>query len=274
MLISLVCIDYIIFWIFVLSENSAYFVFVAVLIFAPTIGLLDTMRKMVMTRSGAIYNKHMGVIQIMTNFLRFVYWGYKPYKVYLLGQSIAVFGFHFLAAGLAFLFTEHRSGVMGPVDRYRASFEGRPLWNLFYLFAAKSYVDYLLGLVLYFAIIGILFELVTFLIGRELSLTCVIVISNLIDTTTSIPHFIQIIWYGECRQVSFLVVGQYLSGDLLKMLLFVVGKSGWPFILGASVQTLLDTILLISWVWQVYFDRGFSHSREEENRLIEKPSGR
>ena len=203
-------------------------------VFAPSAGLFDTLRKMAITGSGTCYNRQTGSIQIVTNLLRFVYWRHRPVKSFLVHQSLSVFTLHVLLSVLSFLL-DHGD----PKVRLQ-----QHVWDV------SNVSEFVTHIVVLFVSIVTVFGVVCVWVDVSFALTATIVLANGLDVLTSMPHFIQIVCWREVAHVSRVVVLQYLVGDIMKVVLFVVGKSGWPFIASAIVQTVMDSILVTSYFYQ------------------------
>lgn len=218
-----------------MSEDASPTMIYLCVIFAPSLGLFDTLRKMIVTKSGACYNRQTGSIQIVTNFLRFVYWRHRPVKSFLVRQSLSVFGLHVLLSVLSFVFDSHSDTK---VLLQRSS------WDV------SNMSEFVTRVVVMFVSIVTVFGVVCVLVDVSFALTATIVLANGLDVMTSLPHFIEIVWWREVAHVSYVVVFQYLVGDIMKLILFIIGRSGWPFIASAIVQTLMDSILVTSFIYQ------------------------
>jgi hypothetical protein len=64
--------------------------------------------------------------------------------------------------------------------------------------------------------------------------------------------FIKIVIRRDINNVSIVLVLQYLSGDMMKIVLFVLARTPWSFLFGASCQLTLDSILFITYFHLVF----------------------
>lgn len=257
--------------VFSTSPESPYYVFCAVLIFCPTIGYFDQLKKIIYYQSFAMFNLHTAVIQILSNFLRFIYWQFEPFKIYLLGQSIAVFSLQIISSFVAFSFYDQNNTASPsplPYFKYYTQQKTSKPFHFFNIFQATSSFEFFLSLIIYGIIVICLFGILLICVGAKMASTIDIVLSNIIDTITSLPHFVRIVYYKDIENVSYVLIGQFLAGDFLKMGLYILGKSPWPFIFGASLQIILDTILVISYVYQKHFShRSPTYGSDTESLL-------
>lgn len=218
-----------------------------------------------------MFNVHTAVIQLLSNFLRFIYWQFEPYKIYLLGQSIAVFSLQIISSFVAFSFYDQNNMANPsflPYIKYYSQQSNTNSLQFLNIFRATSSVEFFLSLIIYGIIVVCLFGLLTICVGIKMAATIDIVLSNIIDTITSLPHFVRIVYYKDIENVSYVLIGQFLAGDFLKMGLYILGKSPWPFIFGASLQIVLDTILVISYIRQKHFSHRAPTYRSETEALL------
>lgn len=257
--------------VFSTSPESPYYVFCAILIFSPTIGYFDQLKKIIYYQSFSMFNVHTAVIQLLSNFLRFIYWQFEPYKIYLLGQSIAVFSLQIISSFVAFSFYDQNNMANPsflPYIKYYSQQSNNNSFQFLNIFQATSSVEFFLSLIIYGIIVVCLFGFLTICVGIKMAVTIDIVLSNIIDTITSLPHFVRIVYYKDIENVSYVLIGQFLAGDFLKMGLYILGKSPWPFIFGASLQIVLDTILVISYIRQKHFSHRAPTYRSETEALL------
>lgn len=263
--------------IFSSSPESPYYVFNAVLIFCPTVGYFDQLKKIIYYQSYSMFNVHTAVIQILSNFLRFIYWQFEPFKIYLLGQSIAVFSLQIISSFVAFSFYDQNNSIANPsflpyIRYYNQPVKAASSFQFLNIFQATTCFEFFLALIIYFFIIIFLFGLLCLCVGTKMASTVDIVLSNIIDTLTSLPHFVRIVINKDIDKVSYVLIGQFLTGDFLKMGLYIFGKSPWPFIFGASLQIILDTIMVISYVRQKHFSHTKKNHQTDMEFLINSSS--
>lgn len=243
--------------VFSISPKCPYYIFLLIMIFSPTIGYLDQLKNIIECKSFAKFNIHTAIIQIFTNYLRFLYWKFKPYKVYLLGQSIAVFCIQIISSFIAFRYYNHHNKASSTLPHSKFishQLPRQPFNHFFKISQAQSFLEFFFLLISWGAIIIFIYFIIGHFFGIEVSSTIDIVISNIIDTTTSWPLLIQIVWFKETNNVSNVLIAQFLTGDILKLILFIIGKAAWPFIFGASLQLALDFILTTSYAQQKWIN--------------------
>ena len=216
------------------------------LIFMPTLGYFDQLKKMILTKSSEFFDMDTALILLFTNFLRFIYWAFEPFEPYLLGQAVAVFGVQ-LWLSITFFYFEYSPHEKVGFGRNRHHM------SIKYLLGARrasNVYDFFLSLWFYAFSIVFTFLFCSLLFGRKYMCTVVILIANIVDTTVSIPQFVKIVIEGNIESASTVLVGQYLIGDVMKLLLFLATGSEWPFVFGAVLQTCVDTIVAVSYLIQ------------------------
>ena len=271
--IPLSTIDFVSNCIFRISVNSPYYIFTVLVILGPTVGYFDQLRKMVVNKSPLMFNKHTSLIQMLSNLLRFIYWQFEPYIFYLLCQSIAVFSLQLLLSFLSFHYMDpgtvfdNQPFIYNP-SKYRIPIQSgsEVHYSYFHIYKATSAKQFFISLLLYLFIVLLIFQIGSLIIGTKNMATVTILLSNIIDSFTSLPQFVQIVWYKEIENVSTILVLQFLAGDIMKLAMYILGKAAWPFKFGASLQTFLDSILLISYVKQKWFSQPSQESRKRSSQ--------
>jgi hypothetical protein len=113
---------------------------------------------------------------------------------------------------------------------------------------AESFGEYLASLGFYGAVVYLLFMGSLFVFNPKVVVEMVGLIANLIESMVSLPTFYRVVILQEISIVSPVLILQYYSGDLMKVALFVVTRSPWPFFAGAFLQLAIDTSLFITYV--------------------------
>ena len=234
----------------------------AAVIMMPTLGYLDQLNKMISAKSSQYFDMDTALILLFTNFLRFIYWVFEPFEIYLLGQAIAVFATQLCLAATFFYFeySSHEKVGFGRHHHHRS------LKYLFGIRRAGNIYDFAMSLWFYGLVILFAFVFFSLLFGRDLVCTAIIVIANVVDTFVSIPQFIRVVIEKNVESVSSLLVGQYLIGDIMKLLLFLWTRSPWPFVFGAVLQTGVDSIVAISYFVQTH-NRGSGGGDEKNEEM-------
>ena len=225
------------------------------IIFAPTIGYFDQLKKMLKTRSSIGFVLQNALIMLFTNTLRFIYWTFVPFTDYLLGQSIAVFCLQLILSLLSLttsMAMEEKS--LSSIIKLSFSFHNHTYHKLpyyFNIFQCKTAIDFLISLFLYFAIIISFFALSCLIMGMKITLTFVIFAANIVDTFISYPTFMKIVVHHEIHGMSQVLLFQQITGDILKLAMYTFGKSGYAFVFGAFLQTTMDAISVSSFLFQL-----------------------
>lgn len=229
-----------------ISELPHYMLLV-ILIFMPTLGYWDQLRKMIKEKTSDFFKMEPALILIFTNFLRFIYWKSEPFEAYLLGQSIAVFGVQILLSVVSFYYSQSKHDKIGFSNQYPRT---KALSYFFKPKDVKNARDFLLSLVIYGVTITLVSSIFSLILGTKRLSTVIILIANIVDTTVSLPQFTDVVMKHQIGGVSVVLVAQYLIGDVLKLIMFTVGNSAWPFVLGAALQTAIDLTVAVSFVKQ------------------------
>lgn len=232
-MISLTGLDCASFLVLRATRDMPRHILAACVVLGPSIGLLDTLRKIIATGSCLFYNSEVGAIQIITNILRFIYWRHRPVRKFLLWQSITFFSMHMFLSVLA------ANSPRGLKPRRFISLVG-----------AQSISEYIIAIVTVFSSIVAVFASLRLIFGEAVALTATVVVANGMDVVSSMPHVLQVVWRGDSGHISGVVVAQYLLGDVMKLAIYVIGATGWVFIAGAVIQTCMDSVLLVSFVRQ------------------------
>lgn len=172
---------------------------------------------------------------------------FEPFKIYLLGQSIAVFSLQIVLSYLSFYYSTDNPKLISPAFNLRRTRIHTPdkedLYHYVCMLKSRSGLDFTVGFIFWASLFFSAFGIGSLLIGVKHMSTVIILVSNILDSTTSLPQFYQVVFLGEVDKISYVLVAQFISGDLLKLILFTVGGAAWPFIFGAVTQICLDSIL-------------------------------
>lgn len=232
-------------------------------IFGPTIGYFDQLLQMYKTRIIEGFSLDNALIMLFTNTLRFFYWSFEPYETYLLGQSIALFALQLILSILSFIFagsgnfsTKEKSTfsyILSYFQDFQSKVQNHSYKKIgFYLntFQCQNAIDYCISLILYLAIILISFALLLLILGQKTACSIFILVANLVDPLISVPMFHRIVILQKIQGVSIILVCQLIAGDILKLFLFIFCNSGWTFVLGALIQSMVDLITVSSFFLQ------------------------
>lgn len=233
--------------------NLPNYIITTIAIFGPTIGYIDQLNRMIKTCLIDGFSLDIALIMLFTNTLRFFYWSFEPYEVYLLGQSIALFViqlilslFSFIFAGSGTFSTKEKDGF-SYIVRYFQDFptkiQNYSFQKLAYyikIHQCQNLIDYCISLVLYLILIFLSFAFLIFFYGLKRAYYTFLLTANLVDPIVSLPLYHRVVTLHKIQGVSVILIVQTIAGDLLKLVLFIVGNSGWTFVLGAMIQTCLD----------------------------------
>lgn len=263
MILPLYSLDYISVEVFHYFPELPNHIITTFAIFGPTIGYFDQLYQMYKTRIVDGFSLDNALIMIFTNTLRFFYWSFEPFETYLLGQSIALFILQLVLSLLSLIFagpgnfSSKEKNSLLYIQSYFRDFQSKVQNHsyqkfAFYLntFQCQNLIDYCISLILYFILILISFALFTLIFGLKTTCSLFILTANLMDPLISFPMFHRIVISHKIQGVSVILVCQMVIGDILKLFLFIFGKSGWTFVLGATIQSLVDVTTASSFFLQ------------------------
>lgn len=220
----------------------------------PAIGYVDTNRIMCATKSSAAYNFETVLILLSSQYLKVIYFVYHPYAIRIFGQSISQ-----LLIALSLTFFKHRYKDPKQV-------RAMPYWKrILTMDSAKNYREFLVSLGFYYAAAFAVFQLAARVIGRNTAAEATGLIANIIESMVSLPIFADVVIHKVVKNVSFVLILQYLFGDMVKIALFILSKTPWFFVAGGCFQLFVDTIL-----FAVYCRLSFCSKKRvvDEEKLI------
>lgn len=234
-------VDFLSVELFRLMPNLPWNILNVIISIMPTIGYLDQLKKMIETEDSSSFNMTTALILLFSNTLRFIYWTFEPFQAYLLGQSIAVFLVQLILSLKSFEYNEVPRSFTSSLKSMKLKIPSLSDFQKWLkITKAKTSLDFILSLITYAIIMIAAFAVMSMIIGLKASLQIIIFASNIIDTTVSFPMFKRIVIDHNVHNLSVVLIGQYLLGDLLKIIMFTVGGSGFAFMFGAILQTTID----------------------------------
>lgn len=248
MALALFGIDILAVEIFHLVKQLPYYLLNTVLAIMPTIGYIDQLKTMIQTKDSSGFNMTACLILLCSNSLRFIYWTFEPFQAYLLGQSICVFSIQLLLALKSFEYSDDPHAFATSMSRIRWRIPTKEdIVKYCHIYRSRTSLEFSLSLVLYGLLIITLFIVLSIVFGMKITLEIYVFASNIIDTTVSFPSFKKIVFDHNVENCSVVLLVQYLLGDVLKLILFLVGGSGMAFIFGALLQTTVDSTNAITY---------------------------
>jgi uncharacterized protein with PQ loop repeat len=214
---------------------------------APTLGYLDQLRKMIRSQSGEYFNSSTAVILFFSDSLRFLYWIHEPWELFLLLQAIATDATQILLATFFFRYERARREKVGSGPWVSRS---RSLRQTLDIRKAHSAPDFFMSLAAYGILIFTVFLVLSALFGYQRVDTVFALIANLAETAVSIPQFTQIVIDKNIDNASVVLVLQFVVGDFTKLFMLLIARAAWPFLFGAVLQICVDSIVAGSYFWQ------------------------
>lgn len=231
--------------VFHIFSNGHFFIINMISIVLPTLGYIDQLIKMVQNKSSNNFSIGSSIILILSNVLRFIYWSYEPFVLYLLGQSIAIFTIQIVLIVFNFYYKQ--------IERGKTGFGNRPLKIILrkkfieHLKITKyNYLmDFIVSLLLYLVLILIMFKIFCYGFSIEKTNSFIIILANIIDTFVSIPRFNKVVVKKDVKGESIVIMYQCLIADILKLIISFFDGSGLAFTFGALLQTIIDTTISV-----------------------------
>lgn len=211
-------------------------------IVCPTIGYIDQFKTLIQTKNSRVFNLTSGLILLAANFMRFLYWIYEPFLPYLLGQSVAVFSLQLLMGIWSFNYSQLPKSHTQ--TRFRPQIRG--LKSLLDIFNLASGFEFVSSVIVYGLIITGVYILMCLILTTHKVNSIIIIVSNVVETTVSLPMFILIVFKHDILGISIVLLVQYAFGDLLKIIMFSFSGAGWAFLFGAILQFSIDSTNIIA----------------------------
>jgi hypothetical protein len=210
----------------------------------PAIGYIDTIRLMVASRSDEAYNFTMVMIIEMAQLMKILYFFYDPYALVIFGQAVTVF-----ASAILLTFLKFRYSKEVRPSRWA------PHWNIR---LASSFFEHLLVLGIYLVLVYFVLNIGFAVFGKTETIAALGLIGNMLDTIISFPLFVRIVIHGKVSNVSSVLVLQYIVGDVMKVLTFMVVATPFVFVLGAYCQCCVDGLTALTFFHLLCLGRGAS----------------
>lgn len=130
---------------------------------------------------------------------------------------------------------------------------------------AKDFTEFMTSLGFYYIVTFIAMKILCQIIGNGTTIELVGLIANIIESIVSLPIFYKVVVCKAVKSVSFVLILQYITGDMMKIALFALSKTPWFFVAGGCFQLFIDTILFF-----VYLKLSMSNKKKDvdEENLI------
>lgn len=247
-------------YLFVLAPKIPNFILNFALVFLPTIGYLDQLKNMIKTKSSDCFKPGSSIVLLISNFLRIIYWMFDHFELYLLNQSLAMVVIQLTLVGLSYKYKEYKPGE----EIYKPKRCIRKMLSVIQLYDASSFIEFLFGLtVIYSFIIGCAL-LGSMFVDKAYIGSAVGLAANGIDSFTTFPQFLIIVFRRDTRYVTPLLLLQWISACALKVGLFIWKPVPWPFIVGTGIQGFFTTSIALTYV-DVSYIRNKKYEIPEED---------
>ena len=199
----------------------------------PTVGYVDTIRLMVRSKSTSAYNFKTIMLINIAQGAKVLYFFWHPYSITVFGQSVSLL----VVATVLTLLKFHYS--------HKESLPASVCSRVIDIRKNICFRDYVLSLTLYSTVsYGVLVVGRYFL--REVAVESLGLFSNVMEAATSFPMFLRVVVRKNVKNVSVVLIVQYLAGDILKYILYVIAKAPWSFFFGAFCQFAVDLVTSIT----------------------------
>ena len=231
----------------------------------PACGYLDTTRIMIETQSPAAFNPIQCIILISAQGLKIFYRIFHPYAARVFGQSVSQFTVAFLMVYLKYRYSKPQ-----PQSKHeKISTEKMNFPYYFYILRMKSFFEFLISFSLYLSIISVIFYIGYNFIDEKSSIETIGIIANLIETTIVLPLFYKVVIQRDIKNLSKILVIQFASGDIMRLVLFILSNAPISFIAGVCLQITLDLIMFANYL-KLYFCSENENVKQEMEELIPK----
>jgi hypothetical protein len=180
--------------------------------------------------------------------LKILYRVYHPYAISIFGQCLSLLAAAMIMTVLKFMYSPvpGDSSVIYPILT-PVSNPGCCSRHL-NPFRATSFFEFMASISVYTIVSYVMFLGTCFVFPQKMVVDVLGLIANLTESFVSLPVFYRVVILHEVYTVSPVLVLQYYSGDLMKLALFWITHSPWPFFVGGFFQLSIDTILFLSYL--------------------------
>ncbi|OHT17477.1 hypothetical protein TRFO_02498 [Tritrichomonas foetus] len=235
----------------------------------PTFGYIDTIRIMIKTRRTENYNINTVLIIFFAQGNKVLFYFFHPYATRIFGQTVCLLLAATILTMLRFLFNKNMSSAKKNNQNKKTKtlidsekFNFREVLNIF---QAESFPQFLTILLAYAFIDLAIFIVCCKIFGIKFTVDTLGLIANLVESSTSFPTFIRVVINKDIITVSPVLIMQYISGDIMKIILFTISKTPWSFVFGGCCQLTVDTIMVFTFI-RLSFNK--ERSKSEEAPLI------
>jgi hypothetical protein len=238
----------------------------------PTAGYLDTVRLMIVQKTASPYNINIAMILNTAQLLKILYYFYHRFAFSLLGQCISLFLVSMTLTFLKFQYAIDETAVNFPHlaqnggKRFKCP-DFSNLTHLLNIWQASTFIEFSITIIIYSILGFAIFLVCTATIGEKVSVDATGLIANLIESTVSLPVFMKIVIRRQIDHISPILILQYFSGDLMKIAIFVLTKSPWPFLFGGFCQLTIDTVLSLTYL-RLRFRPGSGDAEEAPGETV------
>jgi hypothetical protein len=197
---------------------------------------------MINSRSAGAYNSKTVIIIFTAQGLKVFYFFFHEYSIVILGQALCLLIAATVLTFLKFRYPDQR-------ELYRSNPRLTELDSTiprFFLPSnAASCCQFVAMMFAYALVVLVLFLVASFVIDQSEVVEFVGLFATLCESLTSLPIVARVVIGRNIQDVSPILIGQYMIGDLLKVGLILVTKAPWVFLLGAICQSSADLVCLL-----------------------------
>lgn len=226
----------------------------------PTVGYMDQIRMMCSTKDPTIYSMNSALVLISSSTMKVIFYKDQPFGVTVLGQAIALLivayvhtYFHFkylyedekkeenklLRKNRFRLFNILKKSITDPVKACRIT-------------SSTNFEQFLTSCFFYTATFLIAYYTSGLFVGLYSAASFCSFVVSLIDSTVSLPTFKLVVIQGNWEKTSIVLMGQYLFGDIFKIVIFEMSHSPWPFVFGGVLQLVIDSISSVRYLMLMF----------------------
>lgn len=240
-----------------------------IIMIIPTIGYLDTLRIMIKNKNPDVFPEQIIIILLIAHSMKIMYFIYHHYAIRIFGQSVSQIIVALLLAYTKFYYLNinsnkpkrRRSSAHGDKDHPQSFFS-----TYCRIPAPKDFFKFLIYILFHIFGIFAVFRLFYHCFSHKFMVNILSYLANFIESGISIPIFVRVVIRKDVNNVSTLLILQYISGDILKLGLFLLNHTPISFIVGSILQLALDVTICIYFVHL----RIKLHKKSDDAMLIPK----
>lgn len=269
---SLTSFSYFCTLIFYKMPNCPFVMFDVILALAPMAAYLELILRIYLAKSASNFKRNSSALFLVSNSLRIIYFYGVRFALYLLWQAISTVVVHLILCFQSYYYAKNDESKTES-NQNEGNSNKKPMFS-FHPFQANSFLGFMIIFILF---IGLAIGVIAFLskfISFNIVINSIGLISNLMDSFVTAPHFITIVFYQDVKYATIFLVLQWNAGTILKLFLFFFRPTPWPFKIGAIVQAIFTFSIAIQYFRLTYLAsrKNFDKNDKENSLTKDNPS--